>query len=519
MPSTDDPRGVLIIYTGGTIGSVPSDPTDPFSPLLPAPEGERMLKYLSNVEDGKIKLYNQRVKISFDQTKQPIDSTEINSDHWIEICSKIASNYEDYEGFVLLHGTDTMAYTASCLAFMLEFLGKPVVVTGSQLPISSTRSDAVQNLVSAIEVAAARSLGRPPIPEVSALFNNVLYRGCRLRKHSASAYGGFLTPNLRPLAEMGEHFVPSDVIPLPHPGAVTLATSTALDPNVASIDIAPGMSPAILSKILGSDEKVMADSALKGVVLKTFGTGNIPSYLLPPIKAVAQRMLIVNVTQCMQGEVEQGLYEVSSGLLSCGVVSGLDMTPEAALMKLRVILGKLGRPGPDAEDAMQLNLRGEQRVSVYNVRFHPDTGAAVFVGGETAEFTHDGRVYRGDEFACAPYDESKLDRAYLHLVGVRLPFDPETSAPKEKEGVIKFNAFLNEKNADKTTSAEKDTCVGSVNKDYDFDRVQELNVVLDITDRARKLVRLGRPCTVQIVPRSGSKFELKRVRVLLHAKS
>ncbi len=357
-------RGVLIIYTGGTIGMVPKDRDDPSSPLEPA-SLDRILDALPNYDKTESKLYvNDRwIRIGAYSWPMPIDSSNITLPDWIEMARVVKEHYDDYEGFVILHGTDTMAYTSSALAFMLENLKKPIIITGSQLPISLPRSDAVQNVLTSIEIAAAMSLGGTIIPEVCIFFRDSLLRGCRATKLSTSSFSGFTSPNFPPLARVGDTIdVNNEAIFAPPAHALRVVDT--LEPNIASIDIFPGMSPELLRNIL-------CNTGLRGVVLQTFGAGNAPStgtFLDVISDAVKSGTMIVGITQCNSGGVDLGLYEVSAGLLARGVVSGLDMTPEAALTKMFVILGS--EPDIDvATDKMQLNLKGEQQQSIFNLHF------------------------------------------------------------------------------------------------------------------------------------------------------
>ncbi len=524
-----DSRGVLLIYTGGTIGSVPKDKTDPKSPLVPGDIFDA-LAYLPNYDHSRSELIldGVAIRLSTHSLNRPIDSTEIKPADWKDITITIAQDYADFAGFVIIHGTDTMSYTTSALAFMLEYLGKPVVVTGSQRSASRTRSDGIQNIVSSIEIAAAELLGRQPIPEVVAVFNNKVFRGCRLRKVSASAYDGFSTPNFPELGDLGEHVEINESLVGERP-EVSLSTFTDLETRVLPIDVAPGMTNSILKTVLNAphiDHQASHSNtdnapALKGLVLKTFGAGNMPSVLVPSIaEAVSRGQSIINVTQCMQGEVEQGLYDVSSGLLSCGVVSGLDMTPEAALLKLMVVLGKLkgDQNRNDIEDAMQLNLRGEQRISVYNLRFtgpnaDGQTGRTRILRKSTAKFTHDGRVFTGErDFACPSPRETEC--IYLHIVGLRVPWVDGNQPEEYDEGIVKFNMFL-DIDATQDAPEDREEFLGCVEKDIDY---KDLNVVIDITAITARRVKVGRPTSITIVPlRGSSEFELDRVRIVLHS--
>ncbi len=502
--------GVLIIYTGGTIGSVHEDPKDPLSPLVPG-SMDQILESLPGYlpRDKKIALKGKLVRVEAISLDEPIDSSNIEAKDWQEMARLIKEHYDDYEGFVILHGTDTMAYTSSCLAFMLEDLAKPVIVTGSQLPIGETRSDAVQNVVTAIEFAVARTLGHPIVPEVSVLFHNQLFRGCRLRKVSASGYEGFSSPNLLHLGQAGEHIeVNSAVVRRPPEKPTRLNVAMELDMDIMSLDVFPGMKPEVLRTLFDTPD-------LKGIVLKTFGTGNAPTTkeFLDAIEyGVREKgLLMVNVTQCMQGEVEQGLYEVSAGLLTAGVIGGLDMTPEAALTKMGTVLGKGLKSKRDAADMMQLDLRGEQRASIYNVHFRPagadtDNGWPVVLRDEDGPLTleQDGDVFQGHLQGNAPYKEKRLVRAFLRLLGIKVT--------DGRRGRLDFKIYLDEPDAKEATAEDIPTYLGTVSKHFTTDMD---NVILDITHQAKQFIDMGHNLHLTLVPIGGRDVEIRDAHIAL----
>ncbi len=348
---------VLLIYTGGTIGCLPRDAGDPRSPLVPASLDQVMAMVPHYDATARaLRLGEIQVPLETISWTPPIDSSQVTFEHWIQLAREIESRYDQHVGFVVLHGTDTLAFTASALAFMLDGLDKPVVLTGSQLPIGQTRSDAVQNLVTSVEIAAARLLGETVVPEVCVFFRDSLLRGCRTTKVSASSFGAFASPNCPPLGAAGE-LITLDAPRLRRPGK-KLVVHDHLESRIAILDVFPGMSPALLEALLSSGD-------LRGVVLKTFGTGNVPAttgFLQAIERAVARGIVILDVTQCLSGEVALGLYEASAGLLALGVVGGMDLTPEAALAKLAFVLGQESNP-QSAADLVQLDWRGEQQAS------------------------------------------------------------------------------------------------------------------------------------------------------------
>jgi len=296
-------------------------------------------------------------KIEFYSFDPLLDSSNMNPQHWVELVSVIEKNYEKYDGFVVLHGSDTMAYTASALSFMLENLNKPVILTGSQLPLGMIRSDGRENLVTAIEIAAARQDETPVVPEVAVYFENKLLRGNRTFKYNAENFGAFQSGNYPPLAEVGIHIKYNHNAIL-KPNFKTLKAHTTLDNNITILKLFPGI----------SEESVAAQLAvkdLKAVILETYGSGNAMTdeWFLEQIRqAVARGIIILNVTQCKAGTVEMGKYQTSIKLGGIGVISGSDITTESAVAKLMYLFGT-GLSKKEIEKMLQVSLRGEITVS------------------------------------------------------------------------------------------------------------------------------------------------------------
>ncbi len=283
-------------------------------------------------------------ELTFHSFDPLIDSSDMTEAGWREIAGVIGRHYDRVDGVVVLHGTDTMCYTAAALSFLLENLGKPVVLTGAQLPLIVPRSDGLQNFVTALCIAAGLDVSDggalPPLPEVCIYFGGKLLRGNRARKLSASAYAGFESPNFPPLGAVGKRIEldAKRIRPLPDG---PFRAGSALDTRVMTLDLFPGFDPDWFQTLVTHEA---ADGpGARGLVLKTFGAGNAPTSrrFLDALASVRERGIpVVNVSQCPQGAVELGAYQASVGMLEAGVISGLDLTPEAALCKLMWLLGR-----------------------------------------------------------------------------------------------------------------------------------------------------------------------------------
>lgn len=316
---------ILLIYTGGTIGMI----KDFVTGALKAFNFDQLLERIPELQllDCSIDTY------SFDE---PIDSSDMNPEHWVTIAEVIEKNYDAFDGFVVLHGSDTMSYTASALSFMLKNLAKPVILTGSQLPIGDLRTDAKENLITAIQIAALQQNNVPVIKEVGLYFEYKLYRGNRSTKISAEHFNAFTSPNLPHLAESGVHLKINEHLLDDFYTSSKLDVQKNLDTNVFILKIFPGITQHVLEAILNI-------ANLKGLVLETFGSGNAPTefwFINTLQKAIDKGIKIVNVTQCWGGSVDMGKYETGTALKQIGVISGHDITTEAAITKMMHLLPK-----------------------------------------------------------------------------------------------------------------------------------------------------------------------------------
>jgi len=334
---------ILIIYTGGTIGMVHDPETGSLIPID--------FRHISDHVPELRKFGYDLHSVSFDPVQ---DSSNIDPGVWVKMAEIITENYDQFDGFVVLHGTDTMAYTASALSFMLENISKPVILTGSQLPIGLLRTDGRENLITAIEIAAAIENDRPAVPEVCIYFDNKLTRGNRTTKMSAEHFDAFYSPNYPPLADVGLHIKYNNNLISYHGINQKLKFHRAFDNNVAILKLYPGINRKLVQSIIKTE-------GLRGLIIETFGSGNAPTYqwFLDDLKQfIDNGGIILNVTQCHGGSVEMGLYETSRQMLAAGVISGKDITSEASVTKLMHLLGRFSSRNKVAE-ALKISLAGE----------------------------------------------------------------------------------------------------------------------------------------------------------------
>lgn len=343
MSNQSRPR-ILIIYTGGTIGMIENPVTRSLQPFD-----------FTHLIDNVPKIRKLDYDIENIQFNPPIDSSDMSPQHWVDIARHIEANYDRFDGFVVLHGTDTMAYTASALSFMLENLHKPVIITGSQLPIGEVRTDGEENLITALQIAAATDMmGEPMVREVAILFENYLWRGNRSTKMSADNFNAFKSNNYPSLAKigLGIHFNEEALwrVQAKRP----LKVQYELDTAVMFLDLNPGITEVVLRHQLSTP-------GIKGIVLKTFGAGNAPTYawFTEAVKEAVERdIVILNVTQCVNGGVHAKMYMSGNQLASTGVVSGHDITSEAAITKMMYLFG-LGLSTAEVRRYLECSLCGE----------------------------------------------------------------------------------------------------------------------------------------------------------------
>lgn len=339
----DTNANILLIYTGGTIGMVENLHTG----ALETFNFSHITSHLPELQRLKFSVNT----IMFDPV---IDSSDVSPEHWRKLVRIIEENYEDHDGFVILHGTDTMSFTASALSFMLENLKKPVVLTGAQLPIGKLRTDAKENLITAMEIAADKDIyGNPVVPEVSIFFQNYLFRGNRTSKVNADNFNAFQSFNFPVLAKSGVHIRYDRQIILPLNDKKEIF-HYYMDPHIVILKMFPGIDKNTVEAILNI-------KGLRGVVLETYGSGNAPqaAWFTDTLKeAVKRDIVVVNVTQCAIGSVEMQRYGTGQELLKAGVISGLDSTTEAALAKLMFLIGH-NYSKEDIMVRMRVSLAGE----------------------------------------------------------------------------------------------------------------------------------------------------------------
>jgi len=468
---------VCLIYTGGTIGMVPTDENNLSSPLRPA-----SLDELLGAVPGLGK--EEKIELGLVPFHEPVDSSDVSTKHWLAIAAAIEEHYDNFDGFVVLHGTDTMAFSTAALSFLLNNLAKPVVVTGSQLPIKNVRTDAVQNLTSAVYVAGYKATRLPCIPEVVLCFANLILRGNRATKVSSTQWQGFISPNFPPLGTIGEHIVinSKNCLEAPDNERYRFYADKSVADEIKCIIVNPGMRPEHLKRDLQTE-------GLNGVILMTYGAGNMPTD--PEFTKIISEAVdggdgydspraIINVTQCVEGMVEMGLYEASSGLLEAGASSGLDLTLEGALAKMYWTLQKF--KGRNIHTQLQISQRGEQSQNLFDLAFEVKKVEL----GETKAMD----IIQSDaQLVPGTYDREKLLKAIVRIQGVGM----KLINPNEEASV---RIFINEPDADQETSVYDATFGAEFRKN----NISKMGSVLcDVTPTARNVVTVGTPVSVTLV--------------------
>lgn len=488
---------VLVIYTGGTIGMVHQDPENPASHLVPAQDESQLRESVPQLDE-----LEEHVPYKLDPLRDPvsgkqipaIDSSDINHEHWVAMATQIYKNYDKYDGFVILHGTDTMAYTASALSFMLHNLAKPVVITGSQIPISRYDTDGILNFVHSVQIAGYRHTDLPLVPEVVICFADSVFRGNRVRKMSTSASQGFGSPNYPALGDIGEYIVIHRerlMAPADNAGSPFYVT-TDFDTSVLDFALFPSLKPQTLERVLIGDD-------VHGMVLRTYGAGNAPSSTaadgLVHVLAKAVRdhkKIIVNVTPCPEGQVEAGLYAASSALLENGILTGIDMTPEAALTKLMWLLGAETIGGEvDTEEVsrqMQISARGEQTESLVEARYTWKAGTEPQRGAVTLSARPQGHFVK-----------SQLSRAVVRVSGLRVG---------DGQDDRRVGVFLNNNKPDGGFAFKPRAGVLSTNSPQCV-----------VTAEVRRVVEDGRAIGITLVADDGSEIQFDSMALALFSRA
>ncbi len=343
MALPSDKQSILIIYTGGTIGMREDPKTKTLSPMK-----------FEMIQEEIPELYKLGFNIDSVTFNPPIDSANMTPAIWIELAKTIKINYSRYDGFVILHGTDTMAYTASALSYMLVNLDKPVIMTGSQLPIGILRTDGKENIITAIQIAAAQKNGKAIVPEVCIYFSSHLFRGNRTTKEDSQQFAAFTSHHYPKLAVAGVD-IKYNYDKINYPGSKgILSINTSIDDHVIVLKIFPGINRNYF-------ESILKLPGLKGIILESYGSGNMPTFpwIFEVIReATLLGVVFMNVSQCPGGKVKMGYYETSRELKEAGVVSGKDITVEAAITKMMFLLGQQ-LPTIEIKTYLMQNLSGE----------------------------------------------------------------------------------------------------------------------------------------------------------------
>ena len=462
-----------MLYTGGTLGMKPSIPGNLASPLYPASLDELREALGDMGEEAGISFELGTLTEDDGSAIAPFDSSEVSPKHWLTIGAAIERVYERFDGFVVIHGTDTLAYTASALSFLLVNLAKPVVFTGAQRPLFFERTDGRQNLTNALYVAGYKATGLPLIPEVTVCFGDTLLRGNRTRKISTSARDGFESPNYPPLGYLGEpiQIYQDRVRSAPAPNA-PFYVHRRLVSEVMDVSLFPGIRAPQLKALMEQPD-------LKGLVLRTFGSGTTPRdpQLLEVVaNAAADGKALLVITQCLEGRVDLGRYDASMRLLKERVVSGFDLTPGAALTKLMWLLAL--EQGDELAVQLQVSHRGEQSFNQFDLFWGPLERSPV------------------SEFSGRPHglvEKRRLERALLRIHGL------------ESEGRILI--FLNAAGLTAEAYADDVRCVAII-------RSTDPDQVVDLTQGLKRLMVEAQPVRLTLTS-EGREFSAEQLHLSL----
>lgn len=484
-PEVEAKGKVLVIYTGGTIGSMPVDPDDPDSPQVVVAWDE-YAKRTQEFDPKSDTFIGCRIDAyAFDV---PLDSCNVGPDEWGLMASIIEKHHDEYDGVVILHGTDSMIYTASALSFMLINLKKPVVVTGAQMAyLFNSRNDGKQNMITAIMFANAKLSGVPVVPEVCIYFNHVLLRGNRSRKQDASGFEAYYTPNFPPLGTAGGRLFVDERLLLPVPDQAFRVVRT-LEPNVLTFDVYPGIQDTDVAR------NIMTTKGIKGVVLRAFGTGNIPtkeSFLKVFEEANDKEILVQNVTQCLHGFVELGMYETSAALLGVGMVTGFDISPEAALCKLMVLLADEDLTFEEKKQFAQRSQAGEMSRSLFIQALKQIKAMEARHDTEPVRLAPEGGI-EGN------WTGPKVFNASLRLYGGRITVQGDSK-------FIEIEVYLNTKTGDVLDRTSPNFAGSFKRRVASADADKEMIIGLDVTTAARRLINAGSrvSATLRIVQGQG----------------
>lgn len=492
----EDNKGVLVIYTGGTIGSLPVDPGDPESPQIVVDWKEFVARTPEFNPEHETFIGFKVDAYSFDE---PLDSCNVGPDEWIMMASIIEKHHEDYEGFVILHGTDTMIYSASALSFMLVNLKRPVIITGAQIThLFNSCNDGKQNMIRSLLFANPQFSKIPLVPEVCIFFDTKLLRGNRTRKQNSSGFDAYFTPNYPPLGEAGGRLVVDEILTL-KPNDEPFRVVKRLEENVLTFDVYPGIQNTNLAR------NILKTPKISGVVLRAFGTGNIPTkpeFLDVFRHAHQNEILVQNVTQCLFGFVELGMYETSAELLEMGMVTGFDITPEAALCKLMVLLANERLSFSERAETAQRSIAGEMSRSLYIHRLFSESDK---IKGKKSVKQYKETVLKcdrpihlePDEIIDGDWRGDRILNASLRLYGATIELE------KDNEH-IGIEVYLVATTGKDLSSPEPKVSGFFKRRVTSVKSGREMIVGLDITLAAREIVRSGVKVYVTLKIREGT---------------